>query len=391
MMKFQTLIPATLVVLLFSGYLSAAKTAKNIGIFNVVKFNNDPCDGDNSKNGTCYTEDECSNKGGKAEGSCAEGYGVCCVFSLGCGDSISENGTYFESSASVVGQCNLRVCPCNENICQLRLDFMNFVIAGPSTVTTTVGSATAGEAVGDGEDVIDVSRCIDDQFSVTSPGNAAPPVICGTNTGDHMYVNVETGSTCSDLVFSLSSSSTVQRSWAIKITQYSCDYINKAPEGCLQWFFGSTTGTIQSFNWANKQHLADQNQNICVRRESNTCQICYTQSSDDDFQISGMADAMAVIACGYGADGMATDYDQLIIPAPSKLADGANIANDNGFCGALLGSAAGGDDATICSKRLPFMVRFVTDGFEFANEGKAGVAAMDNHQGFSVDYKLNSC
>ena len=57
-----------------------------------------------------------------------EGYGVCCVFSLGCGDSISENGTYFESSASVVGQCNLRVCPCNENICQLRLDFMNFGI-----------------------------------------------------------------------------------------------------------------------------------------------------------------------------------------------------------------------------------------------------------------------
>ena len=45
----------------------------DIGIFNVVKFNNDPCDGDNSKNGTCYTEDECSNKGGKAEGSCAEG------------------------------------------------------------------------------------------------------------------------------------------------------------------------------------------------------------------------------------------------------------------------------------------------------------------------------
>ena len=58
------------------------------------------------------------------------------------------------------------------------------MIAGPSTVTTTVGGTTAGEAVGDGEDVIDVSRCIDDQFSVTSPGNAAPPVICGTNTGN---------------------------------------------------------------------------------------------------------------------------------------------------------------------------------------------------------------
>ena len=100
-----------------------------------------------------------------------------------------------------------------------------------------------------------------------------------------MYVNVETGSTCSDLVFSLSADASVQRSWAIKITQYSCDYINKAPEGCLQWFFGSTTGTIQSFNWANKQHLADQNQNICIRRESGQCQICYTQSSDDDFKV----------------------------------------------------------------------------------------------------------
>jgi len=268
---------------------------------------------------------------------------------------------------------------------------MNFVIAGPSTVTNSYAKATAGEAVGAGKEVNDVSRCIDDQFSVTSPGNAAPPVICGTNTGDHMYVNVETGSTCSDLVFSLSSSSTVQRSWAIKITQYSCDYINKAPEGCLQWFFGSTTGTIQSFNWANRHHLADQNQNICVRRESNTCQICYTQSSDDDFKISGMV-AKVAIACGYGTDGMATDYDQLIIPAPSKLADGANIGNDNGFCGALLGSVDDAtDDATVCSKRLPFMVRFVTDGFEFDMEGKIGTAGMDNHQGFSVDYKLNSC
>ena len=160
-----------------------------------------------------------------------------------------------------------------------------------------------------------------------------------------MYVNVETGSTCSDLVFSLSADASVQRSWAIKITQYSCDYINKAPEGCLQWFFGSTTGTIQSFNWANKQHLADQNQAICVRREANQCQICFTESNAGDFQvyylnrklstqnsssesqwnvtiyslyfqISGMdaGSDKANIICGYGTAGMGTDYDHLIIP-----------------------------------------------------------------------------
>ena len=31
------------------------------------------------KNGTCYAEDECKNKGGTGYGSCAGGYGVCCV------------------------------------------------------------------------------------------------------------------------------------------------------------------------------------------------------------------------------------------------------------------------------------------------------------------------
>lgn len=31
------------------------------------------------KNGTCYAQDECEKKGGAGFGSCAGGYGVCCV------------------------------------------------------------------------------------------------------------------------------------------------------------------------------------------------------------------------------------------------------------------------------------------------------------------------
>ena len=31
------------------------------------------------KNGTCYAQDECENKGGTGYGTCAGGYGVCCV------------------------------------------------------------------------------------------------------------------------------------------------------------------------------------------------------------------------------------------------------------------------------------------------------------------------
>ena len=33
----------------------------------------------NFQSGTCYTEDECADRKGTASGSCAEGYGVCCV------------------------------------------------------------------------------------------------------------------------------------------------------------------------------------------------------------------------------------------------------------------------------------------------------------------------
>lgn len=71
----------------------------SVSIFNIVTFPNDPCDA-GSKNGTCYTKyltnelfkykymygqnssfsfrEECSNKGGTNDGSCASGYGVCC-------------------------------------------------------------------------------------------------------------------------------------------------------------------------------------------------------------------------------------------------------------------------------------------------------------------------
>jgi len=58
---------------------------KAVSIFNVVKFKNDPCGATDMRNGTCYTESECQELSGTASGSCAEGYGVCCVFTVRCG------------------------------------------------------------------------------------------------------------------------------------------------------------------------------------------------------------------------------------------------------------------------------------------------------------------
>ena len=34
---------------------------------------------------------------------------------------------------SEVGACRAKICKCNDNICQLRLDFETFVLNGPNT------------------------------------------------------------------------------------------------------------------------------------------------------------------------------------------------------------------------------------------------------------------
>merc|ERR1711990_179234 len=109
------------------------RESKLLPVFQVVRFPNDPCTVTGGpKNGTCYTAEECSNKGGTNGGSCASGFGVCCTFTLNCGGTSSENCTYFDSSTSVnTGACRARICPINTNICQIRLDFSTFVITGP--------------------------------------------------------------------------------------------------------------------------------------------------------------------------------------------------------------------------------------------------------------------
>ena len=47
----------------------------------MVRFKNNACTGSDasSSNGTCYSSEECSIRGGSSVGSCAGGYGVCCT------------------------------------------------------------------------------------------------------------------------------------------------------------------------------------------------------------------------------------------------------------------------------------------------------------------------
>jgi len=381
----------------------STKSGKAISVFNIVKFENGVCNGTDNKYGTCYTEDECEDKGGKASGSCAEGYGVCCVFTAGCGDTIGENSTYFESNGASIGACNTKVCKCNSNICQMRLDFTTFVIDEPTTATTTVSKTLFGLAdpAAGGDEMTGRGRCDTDSFAVSVAGGSSSPVICGTNTGQHMYIDVPTD--CALLSFHLADGVSTTRQWAIEVTQFSCDYENLAPQGCLQYHFGNSgAGNVESFNFnaGNGIHLANQNQMICVRREANMCKICWAPAAAGDFSLSmGTAAVGTTVAaaghngavCGYGADGKgAMGYDHVIIPQPENTASPAVAGpGTSKFCGSTLALATAADmtvdkaAATVCSKSVPFNIRFLSDNTEHN---------MDTvSKGFKLAYVESKC
>lgn len=68
---------------------------------------------------------------------------------------------------------------------QLRIDFNTFVIAGPNSLTVTQFKTAGGGIAGGGKKVTTASQCLTDTFSVTGPGGSVPPVICGSNSGQH--------------------------------------------------------------------------------------------------------------------------------------------------------------------------------------------------------------
>jgi len=276
-------------------YLVAAATAaeteetkngKSFSVLNVIRFPNTDCMGTGSLNGTCYTASECTSLGGAASGACASSFGVCCVFSLSCGGSTTANTSYAMvssfSTTTSTDPCAYKYCKNNDDVCKLRIDFESLVIAGPDDLsgadaTSQTTYAPSGNNLGD---------CNTDTLSVGVPGYSSPPVICGYNTGQHMWVPASASCVTINIDVDTASTSTT-RSWNIKVTQYECGNLRAPEENCLQ-YHTATTGTIASFNWdtsstsnakteLQKQiHLSDQHYDICIRRSRGYCSVCYS-------------------------------------------------------------------------------------------------------------------
>ena len=158
-----------------------------------------------------------------------------------------------------------------------------------------------------------------------------------------------------------------------------------------------TSDVVKTYNFDSGAHLASQNQNICVRRERGTCQICWAKIANGDFEVSaGITDAAAggmvkigSGCCSYKNDGMLTGsgWDCVKIHVPTKAGGTTlGVKGAYGFCGGELGTI--GDSTatvTICSKSTPFNIRFLSDLYETITE--MGVTP----NGFRLAYTLMGC
>merc|ERR1712223_390960 len=391
--------------------VESEREPKVLPIFQVVKFPNDICSG-SSYNGTCYTAEECSSKGGTNEGSCASGFGVCCTFTLSCGDSSSQNQTYLVQSSvtSLTSPCTYSICKCSTNICRIRFDFTTFVLATAVAGTTVSATNTAagsqiGNAMGD---------CLTWAFSITSQGTFGTPVICGSNGGYHMIVDAS--SECAQATFQIGGLTTTSRKWNIRVTQYACgDYDMSGWPGCLQ-YYTSTASTIQNFGFPTSAttvtsgvtHLSSQKYDICIRRASGYCYICYSTwtagtaviaQGSFGLNISPSIASQSAINTSCTSDYLSIPYgNSAAIAAITAPATEATFANS--YCGRFFSIASAATaGVTVCTRRSPFIVGVNFDSNEVTSISKVDAKASTREEsefpggitGFKLIYFQVAC
>lgn len=243
------------------------REGKFFSVFQIVKFQNEACPTSTGDVGTCYTEAECMAKGGTPQGACASSFGVCCRFAANtCGGKISENNGYIESpnypSAAPSGLCQYEIEKCDSGVCQYRLVFEDVMLTAPM-----MGSCDNDTVMVSGVDPVSVST--------------VPPALCGTLSGQEMYVWVNSTDTPSKILFNVADM-TSNSKWKIRVEQVQCSSDNLAPRGCLT--YGTTTsGSIMSYNYnsGNGEMINNQKFSHCIKYQDGFCDVAFTASAFD--------------------------------------------------------------------------------------------------------------
>ncbi|KDR14260.1 hypothetical protein L798_10568 [Zootermopsis nevadensis] len=355
------------------GPSAVERNGKFLSLFTIVQFQNQGCAASSGDNGTCVTSAECSDRGGVASGPCANGYGVCCVFLATCGQNTKENCTYFVNQGypgpyDGTGSCQLTINKAHPDICQFRLDFDQFSIAGPESIDHI---------------------CNNDQFIVA--GGNPTSAICGINTGNHMYIDAGVGNTNPVTLNFVTSGLSFPRNWKIKICQIPCNTIYRAEEGCLQYFTG-VSGQIKSYNYdpAFGLQLSKQDYSICIRKERNFCGIQYAACPDTvnnrthAFTLSGNTRGQTAVSSNTGTIGPnSCNEDWLIIPCATNVGRTELLACVDRICGGTLNTEISTTAATVFSTVKPFRLTVHTNNIEAPSDA--------GNRGFCLNYVQQPC
>ncbi|XP_066937254.1 uncharacterized protein [Macrobrachium rosenbergii] len=219
--------------------------------------------------GTCYNKQSCTDIGGVDSGTCSTG-GICCVVPSVCGSIVARNRTWFVNKdfpekSRDSGDCTITISKETLRIKQARLDFHSFQLASPRQ-----------------------GRCLDDMFEVSTKTNVSgreekveiTPKLCGDNTGQHVYVDIEHGD--AEVHVKLGSSvHSENREWRVFITQLDETYA--APRDCLQYHM-DTSNKVKSLNFdGNDDFKGDLNYDICftkLQRSSDPGESCKRKVSN---------------------------------------------------------------------------------------------------------------
>ncbi|XP_026810179.1 uncharacterized protein LOC113551845 [Rhopalosiphum maidis] len=262
------------------------------------------CVGMNGRPGICMGQSECTEVNGKSVGRCFPFDSCCSVTPNSCGGFSSSSTAYFQSPEKFQDVCSYKI-NVRRNVCQLRIDFERFSLGQPTNQTSE-----------------SAYTCERDEFTLISNDDTKinVPVLCGENSGQHVYVPVNQQQSDSKnnnynnkqqitLKFRLTARdedyTDPEPYWKLKISQLECQTTSTnwwkikdiarqvwdwedeerdatrskyslAPEGCLQ-YFTDKHGSFESFNY-NKgmgHYLGNLNYATCFRRNQDTCGIKY--------------------------------------------------------------------------------------------------------------------
>lgn len=272
-----------------------SRDEKFLSIFQIVKFANDACSATDGNTGTCLTAAECTSSGGAATGTCASGFGVCCVAVIDpCTDSEPKlNSTLLVNpgypSTVAAASCTVGTADTarqttqaatytyliprfSSTSVQMRLDFIMFEIGSPSSGDCTNDTLTISGA-----------------DTVTS--KILPATLCGILTGQHVYLSIQdlaygTHPDHGHVTVTINLATVTTQKWQIMIRQYESSQVDYlAPRGCLQ-YFREDAATLSTFNnnGGDGELLNDQMYSICIAQNDDYCDVSLTATS---FELTG--------------------------------------------------------------------------------------------------------